>query len=126
MPCGIGEHEPAALVDVKQRCSQRQDRVSSLIAVGHVDVEMELLRTRGVRPAGSLEVLCALECIDRPVIDVQGCERLARRPSWIRSVDLAAEQSAVELCQFDRVRAVDDDALNVSDHEVIVADRTQA
>lgn len=126
MPCRIGENQPAALVNVQQRCPQRQHRVPSLVAVRHVDVEIELLWTGRIRPAGSLEVLCALERIDRPAIDVQGCERIARRPSWIRSVDLAAKQRAVELCKFDRVRVVDNDALNVCDHGVILADRLHA
>jgi hypothetical protein len=116
----VGEYEPASLIDVEQGCSERQDRVSCLTAVGHIEVQVELLRLRGVWPMGRPEASYSLECVDRAVIDVQGHERRTGGPSWIWPVHLAAEQRAVELCQFTRVRAVDDYALHSSDHGLIV------
>lgn len=121
MPSRIGKHDPATIVGVQNCCPERHHLALSPTAIRYVDIEVELLWVCRVRPLGRVEVISPLERQDRPVLDVQRHEGLARGPPRIRPVHLATQQSAIELGQLKRVRAVEDKALNASDHDVMMA-----
>ena len=121
MPSRIGKHDPATIVGVQNGCPERHHVALSPIAIRYVDIEVELLWVCRVRPLGRVEVVRPLERQGGPVLDVQRHEGLARGPARIRPVHLATQQGAIKLGQLKRIRAVEDKALNASDHYVIMA-----
>jgi hypothetical protein len=50
MACGVCADPPAASVSVKQRGAEVEDLLLGLVEVRDVEVQMELLRVRDVRP----------------------------------------------------------------------------
>lgn len=80
-----------------------------------VEVEMELLRTLRIWPVRRDVPLDGLEGQHLTGRRVKRCPAVADRPARIRLVDRAAQQSAVERRQYERLRAVQDDAFQRCD-----------
>lgn len=75
-----------------------------------VEVEMELLRTFRIGPVWRDVGLHRLERQNLTGRRVKRCPGLIDCPAWIRLIDHAAQQFAVEGRQHDWLRAVQDDA----------------
>jgi hypothetical protein len=116
MACGVREDPPAAGIGMQQRGAETEHVRLSLVEVRDFDVQVKLLRVRGVRPPRCAVILDALERQYEARADVQGREVAADRPPRIRLVDHTAEKRPVELCQSRHVRTVQDHALQLADH----------
>ena len=112
----IGIDAPATRVDAEQRRAELQNPRVSLVEVGDVDVEVELLRVRAVWPLRRSEVSHALEPEHETGFGVQGREVIVDGPPGIRPVNLATEQGLVEPGEPKSVGAVKNHALQSADH----------
>ena len=117
MACRVGEDPPAAGIGLQQPGTLGEDLCLGDIEVGHLDVEMELLRVRGVRPPRRTVIRHLLEREYQARVDMQGRKVAADRPPRIRPVDRAAKKRLVELREFRHVRAVKDHALQLAEHQ---------
>ena len=86
----IGIDAPATRVDAEQRRAELQNPRVSLVEVGDVDVEVELLRVRAVWPLRRSEVSHALEPEHETGFGVQGREVIVDGPPGIRLIDFSA------------------------------------
>jgi hypothetical protein len=116
MACGIREDPPAAGIDVQQRGAETENVRLGLLEVRDLDVQVKLLRVRGVRPPRRAVTLDALERQCEARADVKGREAAADRPPLIRLVDHTAEKRPVEVRQFQSIRTVQHHALQLASH----------
>jgi hypothetical protein len=79
----VGEHPPAARLAPQQDGAQREDLLLCRIEVRDVQVEVELLRVRGVRPAWRPVLVRPLERQDEPGVRVQRREGVIDRPARV-------------------------------------------
>jgi len=62
MACRVREDPPATGIDVKQPATQTENLRLGPVEVGDLDVEVKLLRVRGIRPPRPAVIIGALEC----------------------------------------------------------------
>jgi|HubBroStandDraft_2_1064218.scaffolds.fasta_scaffold163136_1 hypothetical protein len=61
MACRVREDPPATGIDVEQPAAQTGNLRLGLVEVGDLDVQVKLLRVRGIRPPRRVVILGALE-----------------------------------------------------------------
>ena len=101
---------------MKQRGTKAKDLMVSLVEVGDIEIQMKLLRARGVRPPRRSVVLHTLEPEHKARGGVKGREVVVDRPPRIGLVDPAAQERLIEPREFQNIRAVQNHALQPADH----------
>ncbi len=112
----ICEDPPTAGVDVEQRRTKAEDLLLGPVKVGDIEVQMELLRVRAVRPPRRPVILDALERKYQARARVKGREVVTDCPPAIGLVDRTAEERLVEPSEFKDIRTVQNHALQLADH----------
>jgi hypothetical protein len=116
MACGVCEDPPAAGVDMKRRGPEAEDLILSPVEVGDIEIQVKLLRVRGVRPPWRSVVLHALEREHEARAGMKGRKVVADRPPGIGLIDHATQERLVEPREFQNVRAIQNHALQPADH----------
>ena len=86
MACRVREDPPATGIDVKQPAAQTENLRRGLVEAGDLDVQVKLLRVRGVRPPRRAVTPDALERQHQARADVNGGEGRCR-PSTADQAD---------------------------------------
>ena len=116
MASRICEDPPTVGVDVEQRGTKVEDLLLGPVKVGDIEVQMELLRVRAVRPPRRPVILHALEREYQARVRMKGREVVTDRPPAIRLIDRTAEEQLVEPGEFKNIRTVQNHALQLADH----------
>jgi hypothetical protein len=112
----ICEDPPTAGVDAEQRGSKAEDLLLGPVRVGDIEVQMELLRVRAVRPPRRPVILHALERKRQARGGVKGRKVATDCPPAIGLVDRTVEERLVEPGEFKDIRTVQNHALQLADH----------
>ncbi len=116
MTCRVCEDPPAASVDMKQCGAETEDLVLGLLEVRDIDIQVKLLRVRGVRPLWRSVVLHTLKREHEAGAGMKSRKVVADRPPGIGLIDHATQKRLVKLREFQNILAVQNHALQPADH----------
>ena len=108
----VGAHAPASRIGAQQRAAERGNQPLRSVHVSDFDIQVRLLRTASLRPAGPPVVSDPLEREYQSGRGVHRGEISAGRPARVRLVDRPSEHAGVEAGQLAGVGAVNHDTLN--------------
>jgi hypothetical protein len=116
MACWICEDSPTAGVDMEEGGTEVEDLFVGLVEVRDINVQMKLLRMRDVRPLRRAVIRHPLEPEHEARGGVKARKVVADCPPGIGLVDDTTEERLIEKRKFQRIRAVQNHALQLADH----------
>jgi hypothetical protein len=106
MACRVRKDPPATGIDMQQPATQTENLRLGAIEIGNLDIQVKLLRVRGVWPPWRAMIQSRHE-------EWKGA---ADRPAWIRLVDHTSEKLPIEPRELERIGTVKDHALKPAEH----------